>query len=199
MLGFPSKVCSQLPPADRDRRQVIIWLNGAFGAGKTTTAAELAGTMPSARLFDPEMVGYLLMEYLKDHDFYDFQELPAWRTLVPAVTNEIARFTGQHLIATQAVLNESYWTELQQGFKQHSLEVFHVVLDVDTEVLARRIKGDELEQTARQWRLDHIRDYAAARPWMVASADLVVDSTSMPVADVARSVLRAIHPPRAPR
>ena len=155
--------------------------------------------MPSARLFDPEMVGYLLMEYLKDHDFYDFQELPAWRTLVPAVTNEIARFTGQHLIATQAVLNESYWTELQQGFKQHSLEVFHVVLDVDTEVLARRIKGDELEQTARQWRLDHIRDYVAARPWMVACADLVVDSTSLPVADVARSVLRAVHPPRAPR
>jgi AAA domain len=178
---------------------VIIWLNGAFGAGKTTTAAELAGTMPSARLFDPEMVGYLLMEYLKDHDFHDFQELPAWRTLVPAVTNEIARFTGQHLIATQAVLNESYWKELQQGFKQHSLEVFHVVLHVDTEVLARRIKADELEQTARQWRLGHIRDYAAARPWMVASADLVVDSTSSPVVDVARSVLRAIHSPRAPR
>ena len=39
--------------------------------------------MPSARLFDPEMVGYLLMEYLKDHDFYDFQELPAWRTWFP--------------------------------------------------------------------------------------------------------------------
>jgi len=37
---------------------MIIWLNGAFGAGKTTAAAELAGTMPSARLFDPEMVGY---------------------------------------------------------------------------------------------------------------------------------------------
>ena len=99
----------------------------------------------------------------------------------------------------QAVLNESYWKELQQGFKQHSLEVFHVVLDVDTEILARRIKGGELEQTASQWRLDHIRDYAAARPWMVASADLVVDSTSLPVADVARSVLRAILPPRAPR
>ena len=135
MLGSPIRYVRSCPTADRDRRQVIIWLNGAFGAGKMTTAAELTGTMPSARLFDPEMVGYLLMEYLKDHDFYDFQELPAWRTLVPAVTNEIARFTGQHLIATQAVLNESYWTELQQGFKQHSLEVFHVVLDVDTEVL----------------------------------------------------------------
>jgi hypothetical protein len=78
---------------------LIIWLNGTFGAGKTTTARELARIMPNARLFDPEMVGYLLMEYLKDHDFSDFQELPPWRTLVPVVTSEIARFTGQHLLA----------------------------------------------------------------------------------------------------
>ena len=115
------------------------------------------------------------------------------------MTSEITRFTGQHLIAPQAVLNESYWKELLQGFKQHSLDVFHVVIHVDAEVLAHRIKADELEQTARQWRLDHIRDYAAARPWMVASADLVVDSTSLPVADVARFVRRAIHLAGAPR
>jgi hypothetical protein len=39
---------------------VIIWLNEAFGAGKTATARELAATVPDVRLFDPEMVGYLL-------------------------------------------------------------------------------------------------------------------------------------------
>jgi chloramphenicol 3-O-phosphotransferase len=172
---------------------VIIWLNGAFGAGKTTTAKELVTIMPGARLFDPEMVGYLLMECLKDHDFSDFQELLPWRTLVPVVTSEIARFTGQHLIATQTVLNEGYWKELQQGFNQNSLEVLHVVLHVDSGVLAHRINSDELEQKARQWRLDHIRDYAAARAWMVASADLVVDSTSLSVAEVAGSILQVIQ------
>jgi hypothetical protein len=176
---------------------VIIWLNGAFGAGKTTTAAELAAIMPTARLFSPELVGYLLTEYLKDHYFSDFQELQPWRTLVPVVTSEIARFTGQHLIATQAVLSEGFWQELQQGFKQHSLEIFHVVLHVDAEVLARRINADNLERKARQWRLDHIHDYAAGRPWMVASADLVVDSTSLSVTDVARSIRPAIQLPGA--
>lgn len=64
---------------------MIIWLNGAFGAGKKTTAAELAAIMPAARLFDPELVGYLLTEYLKDHYFSDFQELqrPARRRRGP--------------------------------------------------------------------------------------------------------------------
>jgi hypothetical protein len=39
---------------------VIIWLNGTFGAGKTTTAAELLTLLPGSRLFDPETVGFML-------------------------------------------------------------------------------------------------------------------------------------------
>ncbi|MBQ0895813.1 hypothetical protein KBX37_22400 [Micromonospora sp. U56] len=35
---------------------MIVWLNGAFGAGKTTVAAELCQRLPGARRFDPEWV-----------------------------------------------------------------------------------------------------------------------------------------------
>jgi hypothetical protein len=54
---------------------VIIWLNGAFGCGKTTTAAELRSLIPSSRLFDPETVGYMLRPNLADHPVSDFQQL----------------------------------------------------------------------------------------------------------------------------
>ena len=39
---------------------MIVWLNGAFGAGKTSTAKELLQLLPNARLYDPEHVGFLL-------------------------------------------------------------------------------------------------------------------------------------------
>ena len=39
---------------------MIIWLNGTFGAGKTTTARQLVQRLANTRLFDPELVGYLL-------------------------------------------------------------------------------------------------------------------------------------------
>jgi hypothetical protein len=100
---------------------VIIWLNGTFGAGKTTTATYLAGRLANARHFDPEQVGYLLMRTLEDHEFKDFQDLPPWRELVPVFTETIARFTGQHLIAVQTVLREDYWHELTEGFKRTQL------------------------------------------------------------------------------
>ncbi len=33
---------------------MIIWLNGIFGCGKTSTAAELHALIPSSRVFDPD-------------------------------------------------------------------------------------------------------------------------------------------------
>jgi adenylylsulfate kinase-like enzyme len=39
---------------------VIIWMNGTFGVGKTTTAGHLVAKSDRLRLFDPEEVGYLL-------------------------------------------------------------------------------------------------------------------------------------------
>jgi hypothetical protein len=58
---------------------MVIWLNGTFGAGKTTTARQLVGRLANARHFDPELVGDLLVAALDDHEFRDFQDLPPWR------------------------------------------------------------------------------------------------------------------------
>jgi len=40
---------------------MIVWLNGTFGVGKTTTSELLAKTLPDARVFDAEKVGTLLI------------------------------------------------------------------------------------------------------------------------------------------
>lgn len=45
---------------------MIVWLNGAFGCGKTATALRLPALVPGSRLFDPETVGYMLQPNLAD-------------------------------------------------------------------------------------------------------------------------------------
>ena len=167
---------------------MIIWVNGTFGAGKTTTARQLAGRLANARPFDPEQVGYLLMRTLEDHEFGDFQDLAPWRELVPVFAEKIARFTGQHLIAVQTVLREEYWRELTAGFERTPLDISHVLLHVDSDVLAERIEADEALAVARQWRLDHISAYEKARPWMESAADLVIDATRLPADEVAERI-----------
>jgi len=88
---------------------VIVWLNGAFGAGKTTTAHRLRALVPGSRLFDPETVGYMLGPNLADRPVSDFQDWPPWRPLVTATAIELARYTSQHLIAPQTVLARRPW------------------------------------------------------------------------------------------
>lgn len=168
---------------------MIIWLNGTFGAGKTTTARHLVDTLPGVRLFDPEYVGYMVAQHLRDSTFTDFQQLSPWRALVPTVMDEISRFTGQGLVAPQSVLVESYWRELHAGFRAYSLDVVTVLLDADPYVLEARIRGDEVERQASAWRLDHLAEYAAARTWMVAAADLVVDSTTLTPTEVSAAIV----------
>jgi hypothetical protein len=87
---------------------MIIWLNGTFGSGKTSIAGELHSLVPMSRVFDPETVGYMLAPNLADRPVADFQHWPPWRPLVAATATELARFTGQHLIAPQTIMVRAY-------------------------------------------------------------------------------------------
>ena len=114
---------------------MLIWINGTFGAGKTTTAKLVVEQRPTARLFDPEWVGYMLTSNLQGIAIDDFQDLAAWRHLVPIVARHLTEISGQDLVAVQTVLSERYWQELRDGFGAVGLDVFHVVLDADLDTL----------------------------------------------------------------
>lgn len=168
---------------------MIIWLNGTFGAGKTSTAAELLHRLPGARLFDPETVGFMLRPNLADLPVTDFQHWEPWRNLVVATAAELARYTGQHLIAPQTVLDEQYLRQIRTGLEAAGHPMFHVLLDASDDALRQRIDGSD---EARQWRLDHLAAYRAARQWLTRDADLIVDTTVLPPSSAAEKIAAAL-------
>ena len=160
--------------------------------GKTTTAHSIRERAPAWRLFDPEHVGLLLRLNLVGVEFDDFQDLPPWRSLVPRIAGEVSDFTGDDLLAVQTVLVRDYWEEMRAGFRERELEVVHVLLDAPARALEARIEADEIERGAKQWRLDHISAYESAKSWLLPSADLVVDTERLSVADSASCILDAL-------
>jgi len=168
---------------------VIIWLNGTFGVGKTSTADRLAALIPDGRVFDPETVGSMLRVNLADRPVTDFQDWPAWPPLVAAALIEISRMTGQNIIAPQTVLKREHLDQVLVPLRVAGLEVFQVLLDADEAVLRSRIEGSD---EAMAWRLDHLDEYKAARPWMVEMADLVVDTVASTPPQIARRILAGL-------
>ncbi|WP_405177769.1 ATP-binding protein [Nocardia sp. NBC_01377] len=170
----------------------MVWLNGPFGAGKTTVAQQIVADNPLWRIFDPEMVGFLVRSQFQDFGFADFQQLRSWRRLTPIVADEIARETGQHLVITQTVLDQQYWRELVTGTRAHGHTLRQVLLDVRPEILRQRICDDEVLHRAAGWRLEHLSIFLEARTWMAREADLVVDTSAASPRRTALSIADAI-------
>jgi predicted kinase len=170
---------------------MIVWVNGTFGAGKTTTSRHLAGMLPGARIFDSENVGYMLRPVLGDITVRDFQDHPPWRALVVETAAQILGYVGGTLVVPQSVLVRPYWRELAAGFDAAGIPVRHFVLHAGSAVLTRRIEEDTDEAGARQWRLDHLADYEAALPWLREEGEIVSTDGATP-ADVARRIAGAV-------
>jgi hypothetical protein len=177
---------------------VIIWLNGTFGAGKTTTAAELVEIVPKATIFDAEQVGIMLRHVQGLPRLGDFQHWPPWRGLVVQSAAHLLDYLGGVLVIPQTVLIEKYWTEIRTGLGKAGIPLRHFLLHTDPETLAHRIETDAIETGARQWRLDHLPQYQEALPWLRREAHVVNTSTLLPkrVAEVvAAKALRELETP----
>ncbi|TFC45912.1 ATP-binding protein [Cryobacterium shii] len=168
---------------------VIIWLNGPFGGGKTTVAQELCERDESFVLFDTEAVGQMLRHALDvRRPVNDFQDWPAWRTLVVATAIELVADLECDLVIPQSVLAHAYWNELTTGFASAELAMRAFTLTVHPEEHERRILQDLNEPDAADWRLSRIPDFQKALPWLDEETT-AIDTTSRTPAEVASFIL----------
>ncbi|MEU9518786.1 NUDIX domain-containing protein [Streptomyces sp. NPDC048224] len=175
----------------------VVWINGAFGAGKTTTARELIELIPNSTLFDPEVVGAALAHLLPPKrlaEVGDFQDLPIWRRLVTDTAAALLADLGGTLVVPMTLLRQEYRDEIFGGLAARRIEVHHILLapaeTILRERIARRETPDDLpdgEIRVRQWCYDHIEPYRTAlASWLTADAHLVDTGALTPYQAAAR-------------
>ncbi|MFG3100889.1 NUDIX domain-containing protein [Streptomyces sp. NPDC048182] len=159
----------------------VVWINGAFGAGKTTTARELIDLIPHSTLFDPEHVGGTLTHLLPPKrlaETGDFQDLPIWRRLVIDTAAALLAEVGGTLVVPMTLLRQEYRDEIFGGLAARRIEVRHILLAPAETILRERIAGRPVpadlpdgDLRVRQWAFDHIEPYRAAlASWLAADA-----------------------------
>ncbi|MDQ0785567.1 NUDIX hydrolase [Streptomyces sp. B3I8] len=170
---------------------MIVWVNGAFGAGKTTTARELIDLIPNSTLFDPEVIGGALTHLLPPKhlaEVGDFQDLPIWRRLVVDTAAAMLAELGGVLVVPMTLLRQEYRDEIFGSLASRRIPVRHVLLAPAETILRERIAGREIppdlpdgDMRFRQWALDHIEPYRAAlAAWLTADAHAVDTSFLTP-------------------
>jgi len=180
---------------------VIIWINGGFGAGKTTLAEELHRRLPDAVVYDPEEVGLMLWKWIPRNG--DFQHLPSWRELVVATALSLRRHHAETLIVPMSLIRDAYRAEILGGLADAGEEILHVFLEADAGVLRERLnarvtdRDREWDQAARDFGMTTVDE-------MVAAAARQPDGTLMLRSDrltpaeladevLARADLRQVH------
>ncbi|MEV4441765.1 NUDIX domain-containing protein [Streptomyces sp. NPDC049577] len=181
---------------------MIVWLNGAFSGGKTSTAKELTELVPDSTLYDPEVTGGALRHLLppkRMSEVKDYQDLPIWRRMVVDTAAAMLAELGGTLIVPMTLLRQEYRDEIFGGLASRRIQVRHVLLTSDETILRERIESrvelpddPEGSEAVRQWSRDHIVPYRAALPWLTRDA-LVVDNGRLTPRQTAEYVAEAIR------
>lgn len=176
---------------------MICWINGSFGAGKTTLAEELRRRCRGALLYDPEETGFMLREVVPSAPSGDFQDLRAWRLLVVETGRVLTEQYGRLIITPMTVVNPAYAREIFDGLAGYGVPVRHFFLKVPAARLRERIGAQVIhpgdagrDAEVRQWRLAQVSRCAAAMDAL--PSDTVVLDGELPAARLADEVLEVL-------
>ncbi|MFJ2278623.1 NUDIX domain-containing protein [Streptomyces sp. NPDC087866] len=186
---------------------MIVWINGAFGAGKTSAARELIDLIPNSTLYDPEITGtglHNLLPRKKLAEVTDFQDLPIWRRLVVDTAAALLAELGGVLVVPMTLLRQEYRDEIFGGLAARRISVRHVLLSPEETILRARIAhraespaDAEGVDPVGSWAYDRIEPYRSALGWITGDAH-TVDNSALTPRETAERIAEAVHTGAAP-
>ena len=118
---------------------MLLWINGAFGSGKTTAAYELKARYPHLHVLDPEEIGFTQRRLLPpDLRGGDFQDQPLWRAWVYDLL-EVASRSSHPVIVPMTLVNPEYFSQIVERLRSSGLDVRHVTLMASRATLLKRL------------------------------------------------------------
>ncbi len=119
---------------------MLIWINGAFGAGKTWAAHKLQRRLGTGHVADPELLGFAMHRMLPKQARIDFQALPQWRGGVVATLIQAEATCDGPLIVPMSLVRDEYFDEIIGGLRSGGVDVRHYALIATPETLRKRLR-----------------------------------------------------------
>jgi cytidylate kinase len=119
---------------------MIIWINGAFGSGKTQTAFEINRRLENSYVYDPENIGYFFRRNMpKEIIQGNFQDQVLWRTFnYEIIKNIYAKYNG-HIIMPMTIYDKKYIEEIIGKLLKENIKIDHYILGASKEIILKRL------------------------------------------------------------
>ncbi|MGN1346064.1 MAG: AAA family ATPase [Eubacteriales bacterium] len=135
---------------------MILWINGAFGSGKTQTAAELHRRLPDSFVYDPENVGYWLRENEPTALHTDnFQDEPLWRSINRDMLLRLSSNYRGTILVPMTLVSAQYYTEIITAVRENGAELRHFLLYPSAETVRKRLARRGERENSWAWRQVH--------------------------------------------
>ena len=168
----------------------MIWLNGAFGAGKTRVARELSSQVPDSIMFDPELIGLMLRQTIPEalRASSDFQDLPLWRSLTNDTIEGLLEQYKRPVVVAMTVVNPDYFDQLVGRLRRAGRTVHHFTLIATPATIRARLLTRPSWPLSTLWALRQVERCTAALESSTFEQHVATDNTS--VADVVATIRR---------
>ena len=133
----------------------VIWVNGAFGVGKTAVAELLVEQIEDATLVDPELIGEMLRQFAPAaSQTADWQDMPAWRSLTREALASLARDRHAPLVVPMTIVRVDYLDETVGALRASGIDVRHFTLVASRETVLARLVARDVDDN--QWARDQV-------------------------------------------
>jgi len=125
-----------------------VWINGAFGVGKTITALELQRRLPDSFVYDPESAGFFIRKNSpKSFSKGDFQDIPLWRKMNFEMLMFLSKSYDGVIIVPMTLVDKLYYDEIITKLINNGIEVKHFILYASKETITKRLKKRSMGRT----------------------------------------------------
>lgn len=120
---------------------MIVFVNGPFGVGKSTTVRILAADLPDSLVIDPERIGHLLWAQLPKHLRQEEFELePVWPSLTRCLLQEADRTYQRILLVPMTIVRPQVFAQIVGALRQGGHDVHHFALLADAPTIRNRLR-----------------------------------------------------------
>lgn len=121
--------------------EMIIWINGAFGSGKTQTAFELHRRLKPSYVYDPEKMGFAMRSMIPPEIAEDdFQSYPLWRAFNYSLLASLTDTYRGIIIVPMTIVHPEYFNEIIGRLRHDGQTVHHFTLMASKETLLKRLR-----------------------------------------------------------